>query len=334
MVVIWKEGINLDREFFNNFNISLDLALEAREIIRGQTGQEVPGARIDREKYQFAEVTTVNIEEKSAAAIMGKPIGTYITIEAPMIRQNNQQAHREVTEVLSKQLLTLFDLPMDANILVVGLGNWNATPDSLGPNVIGKTLVTRHLFRYAPEELKGGMRPVSALAPGVLGITGIETAEIIKGVVEKINPELIIAVDSLAARNVARIATTIQISDTGINPGSGIGNQRTGINKETMGVRVIAIGVPTVVHAAVIARDAIDLYLAEENKTFAQSQFNPAHNTDTVINKVLEPFAGDLTVTPREIDNLIKDTAQIIAGGISLSLHPGIPTEDYAYYLH
>ena len=109
----------------------MDLALEAREIIRGETGREIPGARIDREKYQHTEVTTVTIEEKSAAAIMGKPIGTYITIEAPVIRQNNQQAHREVTEVLSKQLASLFDLSMEANVLVVGLGNWNATPDAL-----------------------------------------------------------------------------------------------------------------------------------------------------------------------------------------------------------
>lgn len=313
----------------------MDLALEAREIIRGETGREIPGARIDREKYQHTEVTTVTIEEKSAAAIMGKPIGTYITIEAPVIRQNNQQAHREVTEVLSKQLASLFDLSMEANVLVVGLGNWNATPDALGPTVIGKTLVTRHLFRYAPEELKGGMRPVSALAPGVLGITGIETAEIIRGVVEKVEPELVIAVDSLAARNVARIATTIQIANTGINPGSGIGNQRTGINQETMGVPVIAIGVPTVCHAAVIAKDAIDLYQAEKNKTFAPNQFAQGNDAqDAVINKVLEPFAGDLTVTPKEIDTLIKDTANIIAGGISMCLHPGIPAEDYAYYLH
>jgi spore protease len=325
----------LRKEFLTHFNINLDLALEAREIIRGETGKEIPGARIDRERYQFAEVTTVIIEEKSAAAIMGKPIGTYITIEAPVIRQNNQQAHREVTGILSKQLTSLFDLSMEANVLVVGLGNWNATPDSLGPTVIGKTLVTRHLFKYAPGELKGGMRPVSALAPGVLGITGIETAEIIRGVVEKVQPELVIAVDSLAARNVARIATTIQIADTGINPGSGIGNQRTGINKETMGVPVIAIGVPTVCHAAVIAKDAIDLYQAEKDKAFAPNQYARGNDTqDEVINKVLEPFAGDLTVTPKEIDTLIKDTANIIAGGISLSLHPGIPAEDYAYYLH
>lgn len=307
-------------------NISLDLALEAREIIRGETGQEVPGVRVDKETYDYATVTTVHIEDNNAQVIMGKPVGKYITIEAPVIRENNQQAHREVAQILAEQLKKLFNLPLELNVLVVGLGNWNATPDALGPRVVDQCLVTRHLYNYAPQELQGGMRPVSALAPGVLGITGIETAEIIRGVVEKTRPSLIIAIDSLAARSADRIATTIQLADTGINPGSGIGNKRAGINQETMGVRVIAIGVPTVTHAAIIAQDAIEKYV--------QSTGGQPGDTSTIIKNLLEPLGGNLTVTPKEIDTLIDDTAQIIAGAVNMAMHPGISPEDYAYYLH
>lgn len=316
----------MDSKFLKNMGISLDLALEAREVIRGETGQEIPGVRMDKETFDSATVTVVHIEDQTAQTIMGKPVGTYVTIEAPAIKYNNQQAHREVAEILAEQLKKLFSLPMESNVLVVGLGNWNATPDALGPRVVDKCLVTRHLYNYAPQELQGGMRPVSALAPGVLGLTGIETAEIIRGVVEKTRPALIIAIDSLAARSAERIATTLQIADTGINPGSGIGNKRAGINEETMGVRCIAIGVPTVTHAAVIAQDAIEKYV--------QSTGGQLGDASQAIKNVLEPFGGNLTVTPKEIDTLIEDTAQIIAGSINMALHPGISPDDYAYYLH
>ncbi len=316
----------MDSSFLKNMGISMDLALEAREIVRGETGQEIPGVRVDKETYNHAAVTTVHVEDEAAQAIMGKPVGKYITIEAPVIRENNPEAHREVAQVLAAQLNKLIQLTMEANVLIVGLGNWNATPDALGPKVVGKCLVTRHLFKYAPQELQGGMRPVSALAPGVLGITGIETAEVIKGVVEKIRPEVIIAIDSLAARSVERIATTIQLADTGINPGSGIGNKRAGINEENMGVKVIAVGIPTVSHAAVIAQDAIEKYI--------QSTGGQTGDTSTVINEILQPFGGNLTVTPKEIDTLIEDTAHIISGGLSIALHPGVSPDDYAYYLH
>lgn len=178
------------------------------------------------------------------------------------------------------------------------------------------------------------MRPVSAVSPGVLGITGIETAEIIKGIVENIKPELIIAIDSLASRNVERIATTIQIADTGISPGSGVGNKRMGINQETMGVPVIAIGVPMVVHAALIASDAIER-LFEQFKT--NPQIYQAYQQDAVqdvLNDILAPFGGDLMVTPKEVDVLIHNTSKIIAGGVSAALHQGISPEEYSMYLH
>lgn len=324
-------------KLYREFGINLDLALEAREIIQGETGQEVPGVQVNKEKYDYAEVTIVRIVEPYAETLMGKPIGTYITIEAPVIRKNNPPAHQEITEILARQLTTLINIPAYSNILVVGLGNWRATPDSLGPKVCSLTVVTRHLFNYAPQALKEGMRPVSALAPGVLGITGIETAEIIKGVVEKIRPELIIAIDALAARSVTRIGTTIQIADTGISPGSGIGNQRAGINKETLGVPVIAVGIPTVAHAAVIAQDILDRFLEQLKNSphlYQIYQGLSPHFSHQVIKQVLEPFGGNLTVTPKEIDALIHSAAEIVAGGITLALHPNLTPDEYRFYLH
>lgn len=327
----------MDLDFFKNFSINLDLALEAREIIQGKTGQEIPGVRVDRETYNHASVTVVIIQEKSAEAVMGKPVGTYITIEAPEIGGRDPLVHHEIGLVVAEMLGRLINLPVPSNILIVGLGNWNATPDSLGPKVVSQTMVTRHIFNYAPQELQPGMRSVSALAPGVLGITGIETAEVIKGVVEKIRPELVIAIDALAAKNVARIATTIQIANTGVNPGSGVGNQRLGINYESLGVPVIAIGVPTVVHGAVIAQDTIEKFM-EELKTNPSlyklySMMNP-NVAQQVIQKVLKPFGGRLMVTPKEIDDLIQRTAKIVAGGITKALHPNLPQDQYEYYLH
>lgn len=327
----------MDLDFYKNNNINVDLAIEAHDIVRGELGTEIPGAVVDRHKFPNAAVTTVKVVEERAAQMMGKPVGTYITIEAPAIRDNNRIAQKEVAEVLAQQLSSLFSLPDNANVLIVGLGNWQATPDSLGPKVVEQTIVTRHLYRYAPEELKGGMRSVSAMAPGVLGITGIESAEIIKGVVEKIQPELIIAIDALAAGSVDRIGTTIQIADTGVSPGSGIGNKRTGINRETMGVLTIAIGVPTVVNAAIIAQITIERFLEK-------LQTNPMLNkvqqsvmpdyTQGVINDILSPFGGNLMVTPKEVDSLILDTSKIVAGGISMALHPAISAEEYSMYLN
>lgn len=328
----------MDLAFYKSFGIGVDLAVEAHDIVRGQTGREIPGVVVDREKYENTSVTIVRIVEESAEQLMGKPRGNYITIEAPALRDNNRRAQQEVAEVLAKKLSSLFNLPENANILVVGLGNWNATPDALGPRVIDHSMVTRHLYKYAPEELHGGMRSVSAIAPGVLGITGIETAEIIKGVVEKIQPELIIVVDALAAGSVERIATTIQIADTGISPGSGIGNKRAGINRESMGgVPVIAIGIPTVVHAAVIAQVTLEKFVEQMQEKPILNQIykhlRPEY-TREVVDEVLQPFAGNLMVTPKEIDALIASTAKIVAGGISMALHPSISLEKYNMYLN
>lgn len=308
--------------------VTTDLAVEAHTALRGRAGGEIPGVAVERETFPYGQVTTVRILDETGAARMGRPVGNYITIEAPAIRTDDRRAHEGIVRVLARKLQELIHLPLDAGILIVGLGNWNATPDALGLRVVDQCPVTRHLFIHAPQEVRTGMRPVSALAPGVLGTTGIETAEIIKGVVEKIQPAVTIAVDALAARNVERIATTIQIADTGIAPGSGVGGERAGLNEETLGVKVIAIGVPTVVHAAFIAHDAISYLFARRPGGFADEKA-----IEEVTQQLLSPFGGRLMVTPKEIDALIQNCARIIAGGILSALQPGISPERYAAYL-
>lgn len=323
--------------FHSNFRINIDMALEAHDIVRGQTGQEIPGVRMDKQSFEHAQVTIIEVMDASAEKVMGKPVGTYITIDAPEIRQNNKQIHNEIAEILAKQLSSILKIGPEASVLIVGLGNWNATPDALGPRVVNYTLVTRHLKKYAPQDLSGGLRSVSALAPGVLGITGIETAEIIKGVVEKSKPDLVIAIDALAAQSSDRIATSIQLANTGISPGSGIGNQRMGINQQSMGVPVIAIGVPTVVNAAVIAHGALDQFMQELASNPATGanvkNLNPLL-LEQIVKSVLGPYSTNLMVTPKEIDDLIEAISKIIAGGVSIALHPSVDPEEFHMYLH
>ncbi len=323
-------------ELFQHYNVYVDLALEAHEIVRGEADQEIPGVRLDEQRFDHATVTTITIETERGVQEMGKSLGQYITIDAPDIRQNDYLIHKEITEILAEKLLKLMNLNDDASVLLVGLGNWNATPDALGPQVINKSLVTRHLFQYSPAELNGKLRKVSAIAPGVLGLTGIETAEIIRGIVEHVKPDLIIAIDALAAGSLDRIGTSIQLADTGIHPGSGVGNRRTGINQETMGCKVVAIGLPTVVNAAVIASNCLDTLLEQLQSSPTLYQIykgiSPQFTTQ-IIDKVLSPFNGNLMVTPKEIDNLIQTTAKIIAGALGMSLHPGIDREDFERYL-
>ena len=307
----------------------LDLALEMHDLLRGATRQEVPGVREDKESHPNATVTTITITTPQGAQLMGRPVGTYITIDSPGLRFFDPQIQTEISSLIAQKLLSLLRLNEKSTILLVGLGNWNATPDALGPKIIDQCVVTRHLFQYSPEALAPGMRPVCAISPGVLGITGIETAEILRGVVEKVRPDVMIVIDALSAKSVDRIGSTIQIADTGISPGSGVGNQRQGINLETMGVPVIAIGCPTVVHAAVIMNDAMERLLQEMK--LLQGLRPPA--MDFVIKEVLTPIEGNLTVTPKEVDSLIQNLSRTIAGGINQALHPQVNPDNFALYL-
>ncbi len=321
-------------KLLQNLGINLDLAVEAHSLVRGDANQEIQGVTERVERHNNATVTKIKILDDNGARQMGKAPGNYITIEAAALRENNPEIHQEIADLFGKELAALIsELGINENdlVLIIGLGNWDATPDALGPKVAGKVLVTRHLYNYSPESLQGGLRPVSALSPGVLGITGIETAEIVRGVVEKVKPSLVIAVDALATMDLNRISSTIQIADTGINPGSGIGNQRMAINKETLGVPVIAIGIPTVVHAAVVV--SASLHHLIESQPIQGTLLND-NVIQNAIQSVLQPFHGNLTVTPKEIDDLIENNARIVASGLNQGLHPAIGPEEGSIFMH
>ncbi|MGE5508583.1 MAG: GPR endopeptidase [Chitinophagales bacterium] len=254
------EEAKIDDPLFDQYNVRTDLALEATEVVRSRTGQDIPGAQIDVEETEYAKVTRMSVYSAQAARQIGKMPGHYCTIESPGLKDRDRVLQEEVSQTVAKEISRfLARIPQDALVMVVGLGNWNATPDSLGPKVVNQLLVTRHLFALSPPELRQGLRPVSAISPGVLGLTGVETGEIVFSLVKQIRPAMVIAIDALASRSTDRLCTTIQISDAGVHPGSGVGNKRLGITPETLGVPVLAIGVPTVLHAVTIVNDALEL---------------------------------------------------------------------------
>lgn len=324
------------------FSIRTDLAVEAREMYKKGSGREVPGVEVNVDnKTKGISTTTVKIVDNVGAKIMGKGIGTYITMEVPGLRQYDADFHDKLSKSFSKQLALLVKMEKDQSALIVGLGNWNVTPDALGPQVVSKLMITRHLKKYMPEQIDEGINPVCAISPGVLGITGIETAEIIQGIVSKVKPDKIIVIDALASRKMERVVTTIQLGDTGISPGSGVGNKRMELTQESLGVPVIAIGVPTVVDAATMANDTIDLMIdkliqqSKDNKDF----YNMLKGLDknekySMIKEILNPYIGDLMVTPKEIDSLIDDMSKVIANGINISLHEAIGLKDVNRYVH
>lgn len=318
-----------------DFSPYTDLALEATAAVRGDAHTEIPGVRMKEERHDGVTVSWVEVLDTVGEQTVGKPVGNYITIDAPSLRRRNRTLQEQVGTILVDQLAQLVQLGPQGTALVVGLGNWNATPDALGPRVTSKLLVTRHLKDFVPADVAGGLRSVAAISPGVLGITGIETAEIIFGIVQHIKPDVVVCVDALAARSVERIGTTVQVADTGINPGSGIGNQRKGLNKNTLGVPVIAIGVPTVVHASTIAYDTMEAMASQfqNQKPFFQL-FSSAQERREMINEVMSPTVGELVVTPKEIDDLIEDMAKVIAGSLNAWLHTSVQAKDLLKYLN
>ena len=219
-------------------------------------------------------------------------------------------------------------------MLVVGLGNWNITPDSLGPKVVDRIMVTRHLLELIPDKVDERVRSVCAISPGVLGITGIETGEIIRGVIEKINPDVVIAIDALASRRTDRIGVTIQLADTGINPGSGIGNKRMALNKETLGADTIAIGVPTVVYAHTIGRDTLKLMQDSAPQVVSEANFTSEEQLDIMLSQILSENMGDLVVTPKDVDIMIDNISGIIADGINLAVHNNVSLDEIRTFLH
>ena len=254
------------------FQIRTDLALEAKESCEAKDGQP-RGVRVTEQEDTEREIytTTVVIETENGARVMGKPVGTYITLEAPNMSSPDEDYHAEISEALAGHIRSLMRTANEErkSVLVVGLGNREVTPDALGPEVVGNLRITRHMIRVygrVSAELQQAAE-VSALVPGVMAQTGMETLEIIKGVVDETHPQLVIVIDALAARSTKRLNRTIQITDTGIHPGSGVGNHRNAINEETLGVPVIAIGVPTVVDAVTIVNDTMEALVEELDRS-------------------------------------------------------------------
>lgn len=324
-------------ELYKLMGAQLDLAVEAHELLRGEAGREIPGVKMDEEAHENALIKIVTVLDEQGAAIMGRAKGTYLTLESNALREGNKEIHKNIAIILAEKLKEILSLKDDSTVMIVGLGNWNATPDALGPKVIDYSQATRHLFQLGPVELQQGYRSVCILSPGVLGLTGIETVEIIKGTVDRVKPDIVICIDALAAGSVERINSTIQIATTGINPGSGVGNKRKAIDQQTLGVPVIAIGIPTVVQASIIAHQAMEQLLEHLRNTpmlkDAYQNLQPV-TVNNLINQVLAPFGGQLMVTPKEIDEQIANTAYIIAMALAIAIHPGIPPEEVELYLH
>lgn len=313
-------------------NIRTDLAIEARELY-SIDGGEVPGVKTESEEIEGIEINRVHVLSQIGEENIGKPVGNYITLESTYIKERDPEFEEKLSHQLADEIKKLVNITKETTVLIVGLGNWNITPDSLGPKVVDRTMVTRHLLELIPDKVDERVRSVCAISPGVLGITGIETGEIIRGVVEKIGPDVVIAIDALASRRTDRIGVTIQLADTGINPGSGIGNKRMGLTKETLGVDTIAIGVPTVVYAHTIGRDTLKL-LADSNVQAGAVGFMSEEQLDGMLSQVLSQNMGDLVVTPKDVDIMIDNIAGIISDGINLALHEDVSLDEIRTFLH
>lgn len=310
------------------FQVRTDLALEAKESCEAEDGQ-IRGVRVTEQADEKREIytTTVVIETENGARMMGKPVGTYITLEAPNMSSPDEGYHAEISEALAGHLRGLLEQMAgeQASVLVVGLGNREVTPDALGPEVVGNLQVTRHMIRVygrISTELQHACE-VSAIVPGVMAQTGMETLEIIKGVVDETNPQLVIVIDALAARSTKRLNRTIQITDTGINPGSGVGNHRNAINAETLGVPVIAIGVPTVVDAATIVNDTMEALVEELDRSEGMQQLGGALGTldhaekQELIRELISSQLNTMFVTPKDIDETVKYLSYMISESLN-----------------
>lgn len=309
------------------YNFRTDLALERRDIYqKANKIQEIDGIKSEEEEInEKIKTYRVKVENNTGAEALNKPIGNYITIDIKKLKLATDEDIQVAAETLSKELKLLLDAKVQSkdDILVVGLGNLYVTPDSLGPKVINEIDVTRHILNYMPQALPQDTRPVSAVSPGVLGTTGIETLEIIKGIVDNVKPKLLIVIDALASKSIERISSTIQLADTGITPGAGVGNTRKNLSKETLGIPVIAIGIPTVVDAATIASDSLDLFIEKLQEDASSNEFlNNLAGQDKyeMIKEALLPKDYNFIVTPKEIDDLIENMKDIIARGINLSM--------------
>ena len=284
-----------------------DLALEARELWKEQAGEttKLQGVKARDGNREGIPVTTVEILDQEGEQALGKPRGTYVTLTLEGVANREEDVFGRAARAIAAELEErMAEVPQNGLVLVAGLGNRAITPDAIGPKVHSHILVTRHLVAQMPEHF-GAMRPVASLAAEVLGTTGVESGEVVKAVCDKIRPACVIAVDALASRSLERLCRTVQLADTGITPGSGVGNHRFGLNRESLGVPVIALGVPTVVDGATLAADLLG---TEELPDLGAGR--------------------DLFVTPRDIDSQVADLSKIIGYGIDLALQPGLSMTD------
>lgn len=306
-----------------------DLALEATEMINEKKAKKLEdtdslpdGMKVVTSSSPHVSLTKISLDSVSAAKQIGKKQGVYITIEllSPL---NTLEVHKEVS-IKTAECLSPFieNSKNNPSIMIIGLGNRNITPDSLGPKVVDKIVVTRHIKSNAQfsQNIDKRLGMVCAIAPGVMGTTGIETGEIIMGLIEKAGPDIVIVIDALCARKTSRVNTTIQISDTGIVPGSGVGNHRMELSKETLGIPVIAIGVPTVVDCSTIAHDLLLSY-------------NESVSEEDLMKKINHSSISDMVVTPKDIDAGISRMSTAISNGINLAVHKGFDFGDISDYL-
>ncbi len=309
------------------YNFRTDMALERNEIYKEQNNikSNVDGIEVEEEEKLGTKISRVSVVNENGEKAIGKPKGIYTTIDISKMKGITDERIEEVSNVLADELKEIIKRHVNEteDILVVGLGNIYVTPDALGPKVVPEIEVTRHILEYMPNAMPDDTRPVSAISPGVLGITGIETMEILKGIVDNIKPKLLIVIDALAARSVERISSSIQISDTGIVPGAGVDNTRKEISEKSLGIPVIAIGIPTVVDLASITNDCIKLFIQNlQEKAMSNTALNELKSQDNYeeIKEALNVGEYNMIVTPKEIDELIESMKDIVSRGINIAM--------------
>lgn len=306
--------------------IRTDLAMEATEAY-GQ--RQIPGVNVINEVIQGIKKTKVVITTPEGEQALGKKMGTYVTLETKELAHGDVTIDENCSKALAEEIKQMAGEALNGVILVVGLGNHMVTPDSLGPAVCDMVFVTRHIHEYAPESVDQRMGNVSAISPGVLGVTGIETGEIIEGVVDRVKPSLVIAIDSLASRSMDRIRTTLQLGNSGIAPGAGIGNKRKALDQESLGIPVLALGVPLVVYASTVANDLLESAMAKTPEdTRIQARMRD------LLKGMMDVEGADMIVTPKEIDKVVEDLARIISDALNIALHRNLTLEEVHRYMH
>ena len=305
------------------YNFRTDLAVERRDVYKKANNleNEIDGIESQKEElYKNLKIERVFITNENGEKAVGKPRGTYVTIDIKNLKIARDEEIQKASDVLTSELSKILDkhVTRKEEMLVVGLGNVYATPDSLGPKVINEIDVTRHIIKYLPQYIDENARPVTAISPGVLG-----TLEILKGIVENVKPKVVIVIDSLASRSIERISSSLQISDTGIVPGAGVGNARAELSQTTLGIPVIALGIPTVVELATLVSDGIDIFInrlqekAQSNDYLNQLQKNDKYED---VKDALNIGEYNMIVTPKEIDDLIENMKDIVARGINQTI--------------